>query len=92
LTEHLYLNPHPNEHTIRTTAASGKKGGLNMAGAFTHMAIAEEAIKSFSVDQALGKLLRENRNYLTLGSVSPDIPYLAHLALEGANWADIMHY
>jgi len=63
-----------------------------MAGAFTHMTIVEEAIKSFPVDQALGKILRANRNFLTLGSVSPDIPYLAHLALEGPTWADIMHY
>jgi Zinc dependent phospholipase C len=63
-----------------------------MAGAFTHMTIVEEAIKSFPADQALGKILRENRNFLTLGSVSPDIPYLGHLALEGPTWADIMHY
>jgi len=63
-----------------------------MAGAFTHMIIVDEAIKSFPVDKTLGKLLRENRNFLTLGSVSPDIPYLAHLAFEGSTWADIMHY
>lgn len=63
-----------------------------MAGAFTHMTIVVDAIKSFSVDKKFGKLLRENKNFLTLGSVSPDIPYLAHLAMGGYNWADIMHY
>jgi hypothetical protein len=31
-------------------------------------------------------------HFLTLGSVSPDIPYLAHLAGSGFGWADIMHY
>lgn len=56
------------------------------------MTVVEEAIKSFPVDQNLGKILRENKNYLTLGSVSPDIPYLAHLAGGGFAWADIMHY
>jgi hypothetical protein len=63
-----------------------------MAGAFTHMTIVGAAIKSFPVDKTLGELLRENMNFLTLGSVSPDIPYLAHLALGGFAWADIMHY
>ena len=63
-----------------------------MAGAFTHMAIVSEATKSFSVGKPLGDLLRTNRNFLTLGSVSPDIPYLAHLAFGGFAWADIMHY
>lgn len=63
-----------------------------MAGAYTHMVIVAEATKSFPVDQKLGKILRQNRNFLTLGSVSPDIPYLAQLALEGSTWADIMHY
>jgi hypothetical protein len=61
-----------------------------MAGAFTHMTIVEEAIKSFPVDQTLGKILRENWNFLTLDSVSPDIPYLGQLALEGPTWADII--
>jgi hypothetical protein len=63
-----------------------------MAGAFTHMAIVGDAVKSFPVDQGFGKILRENKNFLTLGSVSPDIPYLAHLAMGGFAWANIMHY
>jgi hypothetical protein len=63
-----------------------------MAGPFTHMTIVEDAIKSFPVDGSLGKILRGNKNFLTLGSVSPDIPYLAYLAMGGFAWADIMHY
>jgi hypothetical protein len=63
-----------------------------MAGPFTHMTIVEDAIKSFPVDGNLGKILRKNKNFLTLGSVSPDIPYLAYLAMGGFAWADIMHY
>lgn len=63
-----------------------------MAGPYTHMAIVGDAIKSFAVDQDFGKILRENKSFLTLGSVSPDIPYLAHLAMGGFAWADIMHY
>ena len=63
-----------------------------MAGAFTHMAIVAKAVNSFPADKSLGKILRLYKNFLTLGSVSPDIPYLAHLALGGFAWADIMHY
>lgn len=64
-----------------------------MAGAFTHMAIVSEATKSFPAGKSLGNILRVHRNFLTLGSVSPDIPYLAHLSLKNAfDWADIMHY
>lgn len=63
-----------------------------MAGAFTHMAIVAGAIKSFPPEQKMGNILRRHRNFLTLGSVSPDIPYLAFLALKGFAWADIMHY
>jgi len=64
-----------------------------MAGAFTHMAIVSEATKSFQPGKPFGDSLRVYRNFLTLGSVSPDIPYLAHLSLKDAfDWADIMHY
>jgi Zinc dependent phospholipase C len=63
-----------------------------MAGAYTHMVIVAEATNSFPVDQKLGKILRQNKNFLAVGSVSPDIPYLAQLALAGSTWADIMHY
>jgi hypothetical protein len=63
-----------------------------MAGAFTHMAIAEFATHKFPVGQKFGDILRTYLNFLTLGSVSPDIPYLAYLAGGGFDWADIMHY
>ncbi len=64
-----------------------------MAGAFTHMAIVSEATKSFPAGKPVGDALRVHKNFLTLGSVSPDIPYLAHLSLKDAfDWADIMHY
>lgn len=72
-----------------------------MAGAFTHMAIVSEALNHFPASNELGKLLRSNRQFLTLGSVSPDIPYLSHLAQDNIadaisssdfSWADIMHY
>ncbi len=63
-----------------------------MAGPFTHMTIVENATKSFSVETRFGGILRNNINFLTLGSVSPDLPYLSQLAMEGSTWADIMHY
>jgi hypothetical protein len=63
-----------------------------MAGAFTHMAIVGEAIKSFPPEKTYGKILRLNLNFVTMGSVSPDVPYLGQLALRGSTWADIMHY
>jgi hypothetical protein len=63
-----------------------------MAGAFTHMAIVSDASKSFPVGQKFGNLVHTYLNFLTLGSVSPDIPYLAYLALGGFSLADIMHY
>lgn len=64
-----------------------------MAGAFTHMCIVNEAISSFSPTLQIGKILREYKSFLTLGSVSPDIPYLSQLANpELSNWADLMHY
>ena len=63
-----------------------------MAGAFTHMAVVGNALESFPPGKKFGDILRTYRNFLTLGSVSPDIPYLGHLALKGPVWADIMHY
>jgi Zinc dependent phospholipase C len=63
-----------------------------MAGAFTHMAIVAEAAKSFPPGKKFGDIIHENLNFLTLGTVSPDIPYLAFLKLSGFNWADVMHY
>jgi hypothetical protein len=63
-----------------------------MAGAFTHMAIVAEAAKSFPPGKDFGNIIHANLNFLTLGTVSPDIPYLAYLKLSGFSWADVMHY
>jgi len=63
-----------------------------MAGAFTHMAIVAEAAKSFPPGNKFGDIIHANLNFLTLGTVSPDIPYLAYLKLSGFSWADVMHY
>jgi len=63
-----------------------------MAGAFTHMAIVAEAAKSFPPGKKFGDIIHANLNFLTLGTVSPDIPYLAYLKLTGFKWADVMHY
>ena len=63
-----------------------------MAGAFTHMAIVSDAIGRLPVETKLGNILRRYAQFVTLGSVSPDLPYLGQLALTGSTWADIMHY
>jgi hypothetical protein len=63
-----------------------------MAGAFTHMAIVAEAAKSFPPGRRFGDIIHANMNFLTLGTVSPDIPYLAYLKLTGFSWANVMHY
>jgi hypothetical protein len=64
-----------------------------MAGAFTHMAIVSEAKKSFPPGKKFGDIIHSDLNFLTLGTVSPDIPYLAYLDVGGElGWADVMHY
>ncbi|MBE0645519.1 MAG: zinc dependent phospholipase C family protein [Bacteroidetes bacterium] len=63
-----------------------------MAGAFTHMAIVAEAKARLSPSTEFGNIFRRKLKFVTMGSVSPDIPYLSHLELLGVNWADIMHY
>lgn len=64
-----------------------------MAGAFTHMALVAEAKKSFTIETIFGRILTEHESFVTLGAVSPDIPYLSQLNLGiGATWADIFHY
>lgn len=67
-----------------------------MAGAFTHMAVVFEAKKSFIPNSEFGKIIREFHNFLTLGSVCPDIPYLAYLSADNEeksfDWENFMHY
>ncbi|MDX9759882.1 MAG: zinc dependent phospholipase C family protein [Bacteroidota bacterium] len=73
-----------------------------MAGALTHMAIVRKAHGKVVSIKELKNTLVENKDFVMLGSVSPDIPYLSHtrimknLLSEGkiadVHWADIMHY
>lgn len=64
----------------------------SMAGAFTHITIANAAKRHPAVaDSKLRKMLNKYAEFLWLGSVSPDLPYLS-LRPGAANWADLMHY
>ncbi len=73
-----------------------------MAGALTHMAIVRKAHGKIATVKELNKTLVAGKDFVMLGSVSPDIPYLSHtrimenLLSEGkiadVRWADIMHY
>jgi len=65
-----------------------------MSGAYTHLAVANEAEKAAkktdirgTTKLALGKYLR----YVELGAVGPDYPYLS-LKSHQPQWADEMHY
>lgn len=64
-----------------------------MAGPFTHFLIADAAKGRRSIIGALimYKLLNRHSEFLYLGSVSPDLPYLSFKTGE-VNWADLMHY
>lgn len=64
-----------------------------MAGCFTHIMVAKKLVeesRNFNSGQLLGlsRIMRKWSNYVMLGAVSPDMPYLA-LASE---WADKFHY
>lgn len=69
-----------------------------MPGAFSHLT----AVQSASVTTSLRELttmpnrakliLTSNQNYLELGCVSPDYPYLAVGDAQQNRWADLMHY
>lgn len=63
-----------------------------MAGAFTHIAIVNSATRHpLIADPSLKKLLNRHAEFLWLGAVSPDLPYLSVQA-GAPNWADRMHY
>lgn len=62
--------------------------GETMAGPFTHWMVAEEATKSLEPGQ-LRTLMENNLNYLLLGAVSPDLPYLS---LGSSDWANRFHW
>jgi hypothetical protein len=63
-----------------------------MAGAFTHLIICDVAKKKNEIaEQELKKLLNRHTEFLFLGAVSPDLPYLS-FKTGTTNWADLMHY
>lgn len=64
-----------------------------MAGAITHLLVAEEAIARMSEsEKSFAALLSRNRAFLLLGSVSPDLPYATSSLSPQSVWADRMHY
>ncbi len=63
-----------------------------MAGAFTHFMVCRTALKRATTN--LSKSVGKGRNYLYLGALSPDIPYLAipQEKTSSLSCADYMHY
>lgn len=64
-----------------------------MAGCYTHLTVVSKIIDrkvltSIGFDKSLSKTLRKWSNYVKLGSISPDLPYLG----LGKKWADKFHY
>lgn len=63
-----------------------------MAGPFTHFLITDAAKRRRSIIGALlYRLLNKHSEFLYLGAVSPDLPYLS-FKTGAVNWADLMHY
>ncbi len=63
-----------------------------MAGAFTHFIISDAAKrKGELLGTGLMRILNKYSQFLFLGSVSPDLPYLSFKTGK-TNWADCMHY
>lgn len=63
-----------------------------MAGPFTHFMIVDAAKRKRSVvGSFLYKILNKHSEFLYLGAVSPDLPYLS-FKTGAVNWADLMHY
>jgi hypothetical protein len=60
-----------------------------MAGPFTHFAICYVAKELVSTQ--LSRLLNKYLEFLYLGAVSPDLPYLS-IDFGPVNWADVMHH
>ncbi len=67
-----------------------------MPGTYAHLMITDEALREFSTDPAVDRVLRgvalTHSQYIQLGSVSPDYPYLDLLQPEQKCWGDHMHY
>ena len=65
-----------------------------MAGAFCHWMIVEEALENLP-DNEYSTILGQKKNFVSIGAVGPDYPYLSELAgnlLKIHSWADRMHY
>jgi len=63
-----------------------------MAGAFTHFMICYESRdKKYGLIPELKSILFNSSEFLYLGAVSPDLPYLSFKGGK-INWADVMHY
>jgi hypothetical protein len=66
-----------------------------MAGAVTHMLVAERAAQLARIgNSALSSLLctPSGTAFLFMGAVSPDLPYLGGMLSGEGKWADRMHY
>ena len=64
-----------------------------MAGCYAHITIVSKildrrVLKRIGLDTSLSKMVREWSNYVLLGAISPDLPYLGF----GKEWADRFHY
>ncbi len=63
-----------------------------MAGAFTHFVICDVAKrKRQAIGTPLWQLLNKHSEFLYLGSVSPDLPYLSFKTGK-VHWANVMHH
>lgn len=65
-----------------------------MAGAFTHWMVIEEAVDKLP-DGDYSTILEEKINFVRIGAVGPDYPYMSELAgnfFKIHSWADRMHY
>ena len=63
-----------------------------MAGTFTHFMVCKEGISREAViGPELWQLLNNHSQFVYLGAVSPDLPYLS-FKTGVTNWADAMHY
>lgn len=63
-----------------------------MAGTFTHFITCDVAKRKRSIIGAdLSKFLNKYSEFLFIGAVSPDLPYLS-FRTGNVNWADAMHY
>lgn len=63
-----------------------------MAGTFTHLVICDIAKRKALIgDITLRQLLNRYSEFLSLGAISPDLPYLSFQTGK-VNWADLFHY